>query len=119
MSVHEDTLQGLKEALEFAKGNITLKTTVIDTVDQNTAVSYDKPPYSTYDTEQVFKVSEPETKYTKRTQLQPYIITQQRGRRKSCPLYRTINVKETSKTRKEAKNVEKMRKREILSDRLR
>jgi hypothetical protein len=67
MSVHEDTLQGLKEAFEFAKGNITLKTTVIDTVDQNITGSYDKSQFSTSDIQQISKVSEAETKYTPRT----------------------------------------------------
>lgn len=34
MSVHEDTLQGLHEALEHAKGKLDLKTTVIEVPDE-------------------------------------------------------------------------------------
>jgi hypothetical protein len=34
MSVHEDTLQGLQEALEHAKGNTQLKATVIEVPDE-------------------------------------------------------------------------------------
>jgi len=30
MSVHKDTLQGLQEALEYAKGKLELKTTIIE-----------------------------------------------------------------------------------------
>ena len=30
MSVHEDTLQGLTEALSYAQGNLQLKTTVVE-----------------------------------------------------------------------------------------
>ena len=67
MSVHEDTVQGLKEALEFAKGNITLKTTVIDAVEQNTANSYGELQFGTGDMPQISKVSEAETKYTPHT----------------------------------------------------
>ena len=33
MSVHEDTLQGLNEALEYAKGRVELKKTIIDIPD--------------------------------------------------------------------------------------
>jgi len=33
MSVHEDTLQGLNEALEYAKGRLELKKTIIDIPD--------------------------------------------------------------------------------------
>ena len=33
MSVHDDTLQGLHEALEYAKGNIQLKSTVVEIPD--------------------------------------------------------------------------------------
>ena len=33
MSVHEDTLQGLNEVLEYAKGKLKLKKTVIDIPD--------------------------------------------------------------------------------------
>jgi len=34
MSVHKNTLQGLKEALEYVKGNIELKTTVVEVPDE-------------------------------------------------------------------------------------
>jgi hypothetical protein len=34
MSVHKDTLQGLQEALEYAKGNLQLKTTVVKIPDE-------------------------------------------------------------------------------------
>ena len=34
MTVHEDTLQGLQEALEYAKGNIQLKTTIAEVADE-------------------------------------------------------------------------------------
>ena len=34
MSVHEDTLQGLHEALEYARGNIELKTTTVEVADE-------------------------------------------------------------------------------------
>jgi hypothetical protein len=34
MSVHKDTLQGLQEALEYAKGNLQLKTTVVEIPDE-------------------------------------------------------------------------------------
>jgi len=34
MSIHEDTLQGLQEALEYAKGNLRLKTTVVEVPDE-------------------------------------------------------------------------------------
>jgi hypothetical protein len=34
MSVNEDTLQGLQEALEYAKGNLQLKTTVVEVPDE-------------------------------------------------------------------------------------
>ena len=34
MSVHEDTLQGLQEALEYAKGNLSLKATDIEVPDE-------------------------------------------------------------------------------------
>jgi hypothetical protein len=30
MSVHNDTIQGLREALEYVKGNIQLKTTFVE-----------------------------------------------------------------------------------------
>ena len=33
MSVHEDTVQGLQEALEYAKGNLQLKETVVEITD--------------------------------------------------------------------------------------
>ena len=33
MSLHEDTVQGLKEALEYAKGNLQLKETVVEVTD--------------------------------------------------------------------------------------
>ena len=33
MSVHEDTVQGLKEALEYAQGNLRLKETVVEVTD--------------------------------------------------------------------------------------
>ena len=34
MSVHKDTLQGLQEALEYARGDIQLKTTVVEVPDE-------------------------------------------------------------------------------------
>jgi len=34
MSVHEDTLQGLQEALEYARGNLSLKATEIEVPDE-------------------------------------------------------------------------------------
>ena len=34
MSVHKDTLQGLQEAVEYAKGNLQLKTTVVEIPDE-------------------------------------------------------------------------------------
>jgi hypothetical protein len=34
MSVHNDTLQGLHEALEFARGNLLLKTTIVEVADE-------------------------------------------------------------------------------------
>ena len=34
MSVHEDTLRGLQEALEHVKGNLELKTTVVEIPDE-------------------------------------------------------------------------------------
>ena len=34
MSVHDDTLQGLQEALEYARGNLPLKTTVVEIPDE-------------------------------------------------------------------------------------
>ena len=34
MSVHDDTLQGLQEALEYARGNLQLKTTVVEVSDE-------------------------------------------------------------------------------------
>ena len=34
MSVHEDTLQGLNEVLDYAKGKLQLKTTVIEVPDE-------------------------------------------------------------------------------------
>ena len=34
MSVHEDTLQGLQEALDYARGNLKLKTTTIEVADE-------------------------------------------------------------------------------------
>jgi len=34
MSVHEDTLQGLHEALEYARGNLQLKTTEVEVPDE-------------------------------------------------------------------------------------
>ena len=33
MSVHEDTVQGLQEALEYARGNLRLKETVVELTD--------------------------------------------------------------------------------------
>jgi hypothetical protein len=33
MSVHEDTLQGLQEALEYVRGNLQLKTTDVEVSD--------------------------------------------------------------------------------------
>ena len=34
MSVHEETLQGLNEALDYVRGNINLKTTVVEIPDE-------------------------------------------------------------------------------------
>ena len=34
MSVQEDTLQGLQEALAFAQGNLQLKTTIVEVPDE-------------------------------------------------------------------------------------
>jgi len=34
MSVQEDTLQGLQEALAYAQGNLQLKTTVVEVSDE-------------------------------------------------------------------------------------
>ena len=34
MSVHEDTLQGLQEALDYVRGNLELKTTTIEVPDE-------------------------------------------------------------------------------------
>ena len=34
MSVHEDTIQGLQEALEYAKGNLLLNETVVEVTDE-------------------------------------------------------------------------------------
>ena len=34
MSVHEDTVQGLKETLEYARGNLQLKATVVEVPDE-------------------------------------------------------------------------------------
>jgi len=34
MSVHDDTLQGLQEALEYTRGNLQLKTTVVEVSDE-------------------------------------------------------------------------------------
>jgi hypothetical protein len=34
MSVHEDTLQGLNEALDYARGNIQLKATTVEVSDE-------------------------------------------------------------------------------------
>ena len=34
MSVHTDTLKGLQEALEYTRGNLDLKTTVIEIPDE-------------------------------------------------------------------------------------
>ncbi|MCL1910582.1 MAG: hypothetical protein FWG13_00040 [Leptospirales bacterium] len=34
MSIHEDTLQGLQEALEYARGNLQLKTTTVEVPDE-------------------------------------------------------------------------------------
>ena len=34
MSVHEDTVQGLKETLEYARGNLQLKATVVEVPDK-------------------------------------------------------------------------------------
>ena len=34
MSVHEDTLQGLQEALSYARGELQLKTTVVEVSDE-------------------------------------------------------------------------------------
>jgi len=44
MSVHEDTLKGLQETLEYAKGNLTLKSSVVEVSDEELAFYgvYDK-----------------------------------------------------------------------------
>ena len=34
MSVHDDTLQGLQEALEYARGNLQMKTTIVEVADE-------------------------------------------------------------------------------------
>ena len=34
MSVHNDTLQGLQEALEYARGNLPLNTSVVEIPDE-------------------------------------------------------------------------------------
>ena len=34
MSVQEDTLQGLQEALAFAQGNLQLKITIVEVLDE-------------------------------------------------------------------------------------
>ena len=34
MSVHEDTVKGLKETLEYARGNLQLKATVVEVPDE-------------------------------------------------------------------------------------
>jgi hypothetical protein len=34
MSVHDDTLLGLQQALEYAQGNLQLKTTVVEVPDE-------------------------------------------------------------------------------------
>ena len=34
MSIHDDTIQGLHEALEYARGNLQLKTTTIEVPDE-------------------------------------------------------------------------------------
>ena len=34
MSVHEDTLQGLRETLSYARGELQLKTTVVEVSDE-------------------------------------------------------------------------------------
>ena len=34
MSVHEDTIQGLQEALDYVRGNLELKTTTIEVPDE-------------------------------------------------------------------------------------
>ena len=39
MSVHEDTLQGLNEVLDYAKGKLQLKTTVIEIPDEEDMVT--------------------------------------------------------------------------------
>jgi hypothetical protein len=44
MSVHEDTLLGLQEALDYAKGNITLKSTVIEITDEDISEKFNQLP---------------------------------------------------------------------------
>jgi len=34
MSIHEDTLQGLTEALEYVRGNLELKSTEVEVADE-------------------------------------------------------------------------------------
>ena len=34
MTIHEDTLQGLHEALEYARGNLQLKTSIVEVADE-------------------------------------------------------------------------------------
>ena len=34
MSVHDDTLQGLQEALDYTRGNIELKSTLVEVSDE-------------------------------------------------------------------------------------
>ena len=34
MSVHDDTIQGLQEALEYTRGNIQLKKTIVEVPDE-------------------------------------------------------------------------------------
>jgi len=38
MSVHEDTLQGLNEALDYACGNIQLKATTVEMPDEEVTI---------------------------------------------------------------------------------
>ena len=44
MSVHDDTLLGLQEALDYAKGNITLKSTVMEILDEDISVKFNQLP---------------------------------------------------------------------------
>ena len=42
MSVQEDTLQGLQEALSYAQGNLQLKTTVVEVSDEEISFNNQK-----------------------------------------------------------------------------